>query len=202
MSNKLMNFINEQLPEALKVKLKEIVAEVKAEDTPAPAESKTYSEAPLQDGTVLKYTGEKLDVGSEVIIVTPEGEVPAPEGELVLGDGSILVIAKQGELSVVAEVKPAAEMKTETPATPAAFEAIQAELSAFKAEVLKEMADLKSENEKLKLKASKMAAQFKDTVLVVDAIANVPTDVPAVKPTNVAENKALKMLEYLASKNK
>lgn len=198
MSNKLVDFFN-SLDESIKVKFKSLVAEVKLEDAPQAEPAKTYSEAPLQDGTVLKYTGDKLDVGSEVIIVTPEGEVPAPEGELVLGDGSVLVIAKEGELSKVAEVKPAAEMKSETPATPAAFEDIKAEFAAFKAEVLKEMADLKSENEKLKIKASKNAAQIKDTVLVVEAMANVPTDAPAVTPTTF-ENKAHKMLEYLSKK--
>lgn len=199
MSNKLVDFFN-SLDESIKVKFKSLVAEVKLGDAPPAETAKTYSEAPLQDGTVLKYTGDKLDVGSEVIIVTPEGEVPAPEGELVLADGSVLVIAKEGELSVVAEVKPAAAMTAETPATPAAFEAIKAEFAAFKDAVLKEVADLKAENEKLKIKASKNAAQIKDTVLVVEAMANIPTDAPAANPVNTFENKAHKMLEYLSKK--
>ena len=199
--NKIQAFFN-NLPEDIKAGFKKVVAEVKMEDAPAPTESKTYAETTLQDGTILKYTGEKLDVGSEVIIVTPEGEVPAPEGEHVLADGSTIVVAKEGELSIVKEVKPMEEMKKDAP-TEAAFEAIKKEFDEFKAALLKEVEHLKSENEKLKVKASKTAAQLKDTVLVVEAMTEAPQDEPAKKPTSTpAVSKQEKMLQYLASKNK
>lgn len=200
MANKLVDFFN-SLDENIKVKFKSLVAEVKAEDVPAPAAA-PMQETALQDGTILKYSGETLAVGSEVIIVTPEGEVNAPAGEHILADGSTIVVAIEGEKSVVKEVKPAEEMKKETPATPnteAAFEAIKSEFAAFKAEVLKEFESLKKENEALKIKASKTAANLKETVLVVEAMANIPTAEPAkAEPMKPAD----KMLAYLASKNK
>lgn len=200
--NKIQAFFN-NLPEDIKSGFKKVVAEVKMEEAPASTtEPKAYAETTLQDGTILKYTGEKLDVGSEVIIVTPEGEVPAPEGEHILGDGSTIVVAKEGELSIVKEVKPMEEMKRDAPTTEAAFEAIKKEFDELKATLTKEVEYLKSENEKLKVKASKTAAQLKDTVLVVEAMTEAPESEPAKKPaSSPVVSKQEAMLKYLASKN-
>lgn len=92
---------------ALKVEMNETTAQVK------------MGESALQDGTVIKYTGETLAEGSEIIVVAADGsgEIPAPEGDLILADGSTITVSIQDGKSIVSAVKPASaapeEMKSE-----------------------------------------------------------------------------------------
>ena len=53
------------------------------------ADPATLTSGKLSDGTEIKYPGE-LAVGTSVIVVTPEGELPAPDGEHTLEDGTII----------------------------------------------------------------------------------------------------------------
>jgi len=53
------------------------------------ADPATLTSGKLSDGTEIKYPGE-LAVGTSVIVVTPEGEIPAPDGEHTLEDGTII----------------------------------------------------------------------------------------------------------------
>lgn len=188
--NKLADFFNKNLAEPIKEKLKTIIAEFKAEttevkaaeETPAtdpnkPAES--YNELPLADGTILKYTGD-LAVGAKCLLVTPEGEVPAPEGEMAAADGTTIVIKKEGEDSVIAEIKPVAmndqaiQAMVEK-AVNAKFEAIEKENKALKIEL-----------EATKLKLAKKSSQLSDLGTVVEAMASIGVGEPINKPT---ENK-------------
>lgn len=139
----------------------------------APAES--YNEAPLADGTILKYTGD-LAVGSKCILVTPTGEVPAPEGEHKLADGSTIVIKKEGEDSVISEIKPAEEMNDQAilasiqksvEATAKELKDLSAKFSALE----KENKSIKAEHEATKLKLSQRSAQLKDLGIVVAEMA-------------------------------
>jgi hypothetical protein len=184
--NKFVAFFN-SLSEDVKKTFKDLITEVKEEkfeDTPA-----SYTEVPLLDGTVIKVT--KLEVGGEVIVVSPEGEIPAAEGELVLADNSILVIKKEGEKSLIAEIKPAEEMKKDEPkdTSAAKFEEIKQEFASIKAEFSKENKALKSEVESLKLKVAQKSAQLKKTVEVLEAFASVPTAEPIKKPTVKIDKK-------------
>ena len=52
-------------------------------------EEKTFGEATLADGTVIKWEGE-LATGVAVMAITADGEVPAPDGEHQLEDGTIV----------------------------------------------------------------------------------------------------------------
>ena len=125
--NKFVHFFN-SLSEDMKVKAKELFTTIKTEkfeDAPA---APSFVEVPLQDGTILKVGGE-LVAGTEVILITPEGEIPAPEGDLILADGSTIVVKKDGEKSVIAEVKPAEEMKKDTKDAPVNMEAIEKAIS-------------------------------------------------------------------------
>jgi hypothetical protein len=161
-------------------------AELKVLLEEAPA-TEAYNEAQLEDGTVLKYTGD-LAAGAKCVLVTPEGEVPAPEGEHKLADGSIVVIKKEGEDSVISEIKPAAEMKDQ--AILAAIEkavekATKEKFSAFD----KENKTLKAELEATKLKLSKKSAQFNDLATVVEAMSKVTSSEPINQPTQTKPNK-------------
>jgi len=190
--NKLADFFNKNLAEPIKEKLKTIIAEFKAETvevkaaeeaTPA---TESYNEAPLADGTILKYTGD-LAVGSKCLLVTPEGEVPAPEGEHKLADGSAIVIKKEGEDSVIAELKEAAEMATATPAQMEAMitKIVDAKFSAQE----KTIKDLRVKLEAAELKLAKKSSQLSDLGIVVEAMASVGTQEPInntvkTKPSN------------------
>lgn len=195
--NKVIHFFN-SLSDDMKKLAKDLFTEIKEEkfeDTPA---TPSYTEVPLPDGTVLKVT--KLEVGGEVIVVTPEGEVPAPEGEMPLADGTILVIKKEGEKSVIAEIKPAQEMKKdEAPTQDAKFAAIEEKFAAYEVKTSEEIKKLNTEIEGLKLKLSQKSAQLKKTVEVLEAFAAVPTAEPIKKPTQKVDKKD-KMFESIFGK--
>ena len=196
--NKIVHFFN-SLDEKVKQTLKSLAAEVKDEKfsdmEEGAGQAPSYTEVPLVDGTVVKVTA--LEVGGEVIVVTPEGEIPAPEGEHQLADGTVIVTVKEGEKSVIKEIKPAEEMKKETPTQDAQFAAIKEEFAAFKNEVLEENKKLKSEVEGLKLKLSKSNAMIKNTVEVIEAMAAVPTAEPIKKPEVATVSKKQNLLNKL-----
>lgn len=196
--NTVVHIFN-SLSEDVKKTLKDLANAVKVElaEEPAPAATEYY-EVPLQDGTVLKVGGE-VAVGSEVLVVTPEGELPAPEGEHTLADGSILVVKKEGEKSVIAEVKPAEEMKEEPKQTDVSMEAIKSLEAKFSA-LETENANLKNEIEKLKLSVSKTKVQLSKAVEVVEAMAAVPTDVPAKAPETIKVNKKAEAISRIFGK--
>lgn len=98
--------------------LKTEMAALKVEMNETPATPVKMGESALQDGTVIKYTGDTLAEGSEIIIVAADGsgEIPAPEGDHILQDGSTITVSIQDGKSIVTAVKPAAapeEMKSE-----------------------------------------------------------------------------------------
>ena len=197
--NKIVHFFN-SLDEKVKQTLKSLAAEVKDEKfsdmEEGAGQAPSYTEVPLVDGTVVKVTA--LEVGGEVIVVTPEGEIPAPEGEHQLADGTVIVTVKEGGKSVIKEIKPAEDMKKETPTQDAQFAAIKEEFAAFKNEVLEENKKLKSEVEGLKLKLSKSNAMIKNTVEVIEAMAAVPTAEPIKKPEIAATaSKKQRLLDKL-----
>jgi len=140
----------------------------------APAEE-TYTEVPLADGTSLKYTGD-LAVGAKCLVVTPAGEVPAPEGELSLADGSKIVIKKEGEDSVIAEIKPAEEMKDQ-----AILAMVEKAVNAKSEANDKEIKSLRTKLEAAELKLSKKSSQLNELATVVEAMASIGTGEPIVK---------------------
>ncbi len=179
--NKLADFFNKNLAEPIKEKLKTIIAEFKAEtvevkaaEEPAPA-TESYNEAPLADGTILKYTGD-LAVGAKCLLVTPEGEIPAPEGDLTLADGSTVVIKKEGEDSVIAELKP---VEMSTAPTPAAMEAMINKIvdARFTANE-KTIKELLVKLEATELKLAKKSSQLSELGTVVEAMASIGTAEP------------------------
>ena len=192
--NKVVHFFN-SLSEDVKKVIKDLAAEVKTENfadvappTDATGQAPSYTEVPLADGTVIKVSA--LEVGGEVLVVTPDGEMPAPEGELQLADGSVLEVVKEGEKSVIKEMKPAGQdMSKNAPLQEAKFAALEEKFAAFEATVLEENKKLKAEVESLKLKLSKNSAIVKNTVEVIEAMAAIPTAEPIKKPEVTATGK-------------
>ena len=117
-----------------------------------------------------------------------------------LADGSILVIKKEGEKSVIAEIKPAEAMKKdEAPTQDAKFAAIEAKFADYEAKTSEEIKKLNTDIEGLKLKLSQKSAQLKKTVEVLEAFAAVPTAEPIKTPTQKVDKKD-KMFESIFGK--
>lgn len=162
--------------EALKIEMAEVT----------PTTPVKMGEANLQDGTVIKYTGDTLAEGSEIILVTPEGEIPAPEGDLILADGSICTISIQDGKSIVTAVKPAeapAEMNAET--AKQVSERVTKIVEKFEAQFKTQEDLIKSQSiqiENLKLKLGKVAGSvIKNTEMLIEFGA-LPTTEPIEKP--------------------
>lgn len=155
-------------------------------------------ETTLQDGTVVKYTGDKLDVGSELILVTPEGEIPAPEGDLVLADGSTVTVAIQDGKSVVATFTPAeAEAEMEAKDIKDVKERVTKIVEKFEAQDA-EIKGLKNTIEALKLKVSKQAALLTQNTDMLIAFSEVETDEAIETPSTVGTKKTKGIDSFLS----
>lgn len=161
---------------------------------PNPAQEQVaLQEAPLADGTILKYNTPTLAVGSEVTIVSPEGELPAPAGELTLQDGTKIVVVSQEGKSVVESVTPGSG----APAAPVQQEAapdLNAKILEI-ASLLKGFEDQlkaeKAENEKLKKEVAEAQTKFSaleknvgEFIGVFSAVLEMPTAEPIEAPKN------------------
>ena len=58
----------------------------------------TYGEVTLQDGTKLMVSTETPEVGSDVMVVTENGEEMAPAGEHTLSDGTVINVDELGKI--------------------------------------------------------------------------------------------------------
>ena len=57
----------------------------------------------LMDGGMIKTDTESLEVGSMVLVDTPDGDMPGPEGEHTLKDGRTIVLDAEGKVSEIKE---------------------------------------------------------------------------------------------------
>lgn len=184
------------LPDTLKAKAKEVSEKLKeykeyeAQFADAPPSA---NEGALKDGTPFKYTGDILDKGSIVTVVSDQGEVPMPPGEYVLPDDSTMVVAQQGADSVVAEIKaPAAEAMNNDAQNLAdvkervtkivekfnAFETAFNEVKSLKETIEKQKVQI----ENLKLKVGKQGALIVGLTEFNEAFGSVETAKPAEEP--------------------
>jgi hypothetical protein len=77
-------------------------------ETEVVAEEKTFGEAALVDGTIVKWEGELME-GTALTVVLPEGEVAAPDGIHEVSDGTIIETAG----GLVVNIQPMSEIATE-----------------------------------------------------------------------------------------
>ena len=176
----------EKLTDDMKAKAKELSDSFKeyktafADDAPASA-----TEGTLKDSTPFKYTGDKLDKGSIVTVVTDSGEVPMPDGEYILPDDSVMVVTNDGTNAVVSEIKPAKAEEMETATDKAVSERITKIVEKFEAVEKAWEAKFKLQNniiESLKLKQGKLAKDLADTFSVVEAFGLIETGSAIEKP--------------------
>ncbi len=186
--------LNNAIPADLKVKIKDFLSKFNTAPvaqaapvtqaapvaTPAPVASAPapvqMGEGLLSDGqTVVKYNTPSLGVGSVITVVTPEGEVNAPEGEHTLQDGTKIVVAVDGGVSVVKEVE-----MPEAPVAPVA------PMAAPAAEMQNVISQVSGFSDQLKIFASEkqdFAAKLVEQNLL---IANQKAEIEALK-SNVGE---------------
>ena len=165
-----------------------------------PAAPVKLGETTLADGTVVKYTGDTLALGSDVTVVTADGEVPAPDGDLTLVDGTVITIVSgkvtEIETPDAAAAEPA-DMKSEV--NKQVSERVTKIVEKFESQ----FAAQKIEIENLKLKVGKIGATVVSNTDMLIAFSEVETDEPIEKPENSVGSKKTKAIDkFLTNINK
>lgn len=178
----LKETINKILPEDIKVKLKEHLAKFSempvAVEPIAPvveAPVKMATEVKLNDGTSLSVDGE-VAIGSAVMLISPEGEMPAIDGEYVAEDGTVITVLN----GTIAEIASKAEEAPEAP------------------EVANEMPTMMAEIESLKTQLAELKETIKLTLSAVNTIVEAPVVEPIEAKVEFANMTAFQ--RYKASK--
>lgn len=141
-------------------------------DEPVPAQ---FGELTLVDGTIIKYEGDAPMEGAPLIVVTPEGEVPAPDG-VHETDSGLLISTKDG---VIVSIE---EKEVENPAPVAAEQFATLEsFETYRASVEERMANL----EKTLIS---MLGKVEETFAVFEKFSN-QTPAPAQTPIAHKTNK-------------
>lgn len=194
-----------KLPADMQKKIKDFLptwAALKIEMAEVPATPVKMGEMKLQDGTMIKYTGDTLAEGSEIIVVTPTGETPAPEGDLTLEDGSILTVSIQDGKSIATALKPSeqTEEAMNSEIEKKVSERITKIVEKFEAQFKAQEALTKEQGiqiENLKLKLGKVGAQVVYNTETIHAFGEIPMEDPIEPP---AGNKAGSKKEKLLNK--
>lgn len=147
-------------------------------DEPVPAK---FGELTLVDGTVIKYEGDAPMEGAPLIVVTPEGEVPAPDG-VHETDSGLLISTQDG---VIVSIEEKEVENPEAPVAAAEFATLES-FETYRASVEERMSNL----EKTLIS---MLGKVEETFAVFEKFSN-QTPAPAEKPfghTKVEKNEAL-----------
>lgn len=140
-----------------------------------------FGELTLVDGTIVKYEGDAPMEGAPLIVVTPEGEVPAPDG-VHETDSGLLISTQDGVIVSIEEKEMEAPVVEEAAAEFATLESFE----AYRASVEERMANL----EKTLIS---MLGKVEETFAVFEKFSN-QTPAPTEKPfghTKVQKNEAL-----------
>lgn len=140
-----------------------------------------FGELTLVDGTIVKYEGDAPMEGAPLIVVTPEGEVPAPDG-VHETDSGLLISTQDGVIVSIEEKEMEAPVVEEAAAEFATLESFE----TYRASVEERMANL----EKTLIS---MLGKVEETFAVFEKFSN-QTPAPAEKPfghTKVEKNEAL-----------
>lgn len=147
-------------------------------DEPVPAQ---FGELTLVDGTIVKYEGDAPMEGAPLIVVTPEGEVPAPDG-VHETDSGLLISTQDGVIVSIEEKQMESPVTEEAAAEFATLESFE----TYRASVEERMANL----EKTLIS---MLGKVEETFAVFEKFSN-QTPAPTEKPfghTKVEKNEAL-----------
>jgi hypothetical protein len=159
------------ISEKVKEKLPQIKKLLFGEDTP----EEQATEGKLKDGTLIKWSGE-LKEGTQITVVTAEGDMPAPDGDHILEDGTTLSVA-EGKVTKIEKPK-----EEEAPAAPD-FSAQIAEAKDAAQAAFSKVEELSKQVKALSDKLETAQAFNKQIFEVVDEMANQPSEEPIATPT-------------------
>ena len=148
------------------------------------SEPAKFGELTLVDGTIVKYEGDAPMEGAPLIVVTPEGEVPAPDG-VHETDSGLLISTQDGVIVSIEEKEMEVEAGKKEEEKPAEFATLET-FETYRASVEERMANL----EKTLIS---MLGKVEETFAVFEKFSN-QTPAPAEKPfghTKVEKNEAL-----------
>lgn len=140
------------------------------------SEPAKFGELTLVDGTVIKYEGDAPMEGAPLIVVTPEGEVPAPDG-VHETDSGLLISTQDGVIVSIEEKEMEAPIEEEAAAEFATLESFE----TYRASVEERMANL----EKTLIS---MLGKVEETFAVFEKFSN-QTPAPAQTPIAHKTNK-------------
>jgi hypothetical protein len=124
-------------------------------ETEVVAEEKTFGEAALVDGTIVKWEGELME-GTALTVVLPEGEVAAPDGIHEVSDGTIIETAG----GLVVNIQAMSDIATEDNEFTSEMlnEMVEKALAKYAEAFTATLEGIKSENEGLKLELAAIKA--------------------------------------------
>ena len=124
-------------------------------ETEVVAEEKTFGEAALVDGTIVKWEGE-LAEGTALTVVLPEGEVAAPDGIHEITDGTIIETAG----GLVVNIQAMSDIATEDNEFTSEMlnEMVEKALAKYAEAFTATLEGVKAENEGLKLELAAIKA--------------------------------------------
>jgi hypothetical protein len=124
-------------------------------ETEVVAEEKTFGEAALVDGTIVKWEGELME-GTALTVVLPEGEVAAPDGIHEVSDGTIIETAG----GLVVNIQAMSDIATEDNEFTSEMlnEMVEKALAKYAEAFTATLEGVKAENEGLKLELAAIKA--------------------------------------------
>ena len=124
-------------------------------ETEVVAEEKTFGEAALVDGTIVKWEGELME-GTALTVVLPEGEVAAPDGIHEVSDGTIIETAG----GLVVNIQAMSDIATEDNEFTSEMlnEMVEKALAKYAEAFTATLEGVKAENEGLKLELAAIVA--------------------------------------------
>jgi len=146
------------------------------EEAPAVA----FAESTLVDGTVVRFPGDSLEIGSVLEVQTPEGEyVPAPDGTHETSDG--LLVTTEGGVITAIDEKDVEE------------EPMSDEFNALRNEWLSKFGDQESVIKRLVEAVERLTEAQAKTVEVIEQFSAIPSAEPikAVKPSADKKEESL-----------
>jgi len=140
-----------------KINLESVINTLKSvfSDEEVAAEDKTFGEAALVDGTIVKWEGE-LAEGTALTVVLPEGEVAAPDGIHEVEDGTIIETAG----GLVVNIQAMSDIATQDNEFTSEMlnEMVEKALAKYAEAFTATLEGVKAENEGLKLELAAIVA--------------------------------------------
>jgi hypothetical protein len=140
-----------------KINLESVINTLKSvfSDEEVAAEEKTFGEAALVDGTIVKWEGELME-GTALTVVLPEGEVAAPDGIHEVSDGTIIETAG----GLVVNIQAMSDIATEENEFTSEMlnEMVEKALAKYAEAFTATLEGIKSENDSLKLELAAIKA--------------------------------------------